>query len=410
MLSSERFVLIVFMSDQDSYLQTILKILPDGIYFKDKEGRFVLVNEWMVQRFGLEKAEDLLGKTDFDIFMGDHAREAFEDEQEILRSQVPLLDKIEHEIWSEGKESWVSTSKVPWFDQKGGLIGIFGVSRDVTKRVLAEQKLHQAHEELIAKNKQLQEDLILASEIQKALMLKIFPTFSGPSSSSESLLTFNQKFLFSGLVGGDFCDVIKFDESRGVILMGDVMGHGVQAALIVSMIRAIISQLNHSPISAGAVLEKVNRGLLEAFHGLEGVSLISVGAIGIDLETKKIQFANAGHYVPFRMRANGKVESLVSKNEVRSPILGIDENAAYPVVELSYEEGDRILFFTDGLLEIENRNQVAYGAERLRGWFEQHHTLSSAEMIEALEADLLKYSEGIGFQDDVGLLITDINS
>lgn len=398
------------MSDQNSYLQTILKILPDGIYFKDKEGRFVLVNEWMVKRFGLEKVEDLLGKTDFDLFIGDHAREAFEDEQEILRSQVPLLDKIEHEVWSDGKESWVSTSKVPWLDQEGALIGIFGVSRDVTKRVRAEQKLHQAHEELVAKNKQLQEDLILASEIQKALMLKNFPIFSGPGSSSESLLTFNQKFLFSGLVGGDFCDVIKFDESRGVILMGDVMGHGVQAALIVSMIRAIISQLNHQPISAGAVLEKINRGLLEAFHGLEGVSLISAGAIGVNLEERKIQFANAGHYVPFRMRANGKVESLVSKNEVRAPILGIDEHSAYPIVELSYEKGDRLLFFTDGLLEVENLNQVNYGEERLRSWFEQHHSLSSAEMIEALEADLLKYSEGIGFQDDIGLLITDINS
>lgn len=399
-----------FMLDQDLYLRTIIQSLPDGIYFKDLGGRFVLVNDWMVRRFGVTSVQDFIGKTDFDFFAEEHAQEALEDERQILETRTPVLDKIEHEVWSDGHETWVSTSKVAWCDSEGKLIGTFGTSRDITIRVRAEQKLNEAHEEMKEINKQLHEDLVMASEIQKSLMIRVFPSFSGPYAASESLLRFNQKFLFSGLVGGDFCDVIKINESQGVVLMGDVMGHGVQAALIVSMIRAICSQINQQPISSGIVLERINRGLLEAFHGMEGVSLISAGTLGIDLSQRKLEFSNAGHYVPFRISSEGVVTLLVPREEVRAPILGIDEEASYPVATISYERGDRIVFFTDGFIEVENTQQIPYGEERLRQWFERHHMLKSAEMIQALEADLIKYSEGIGFQDDIGLLIIDIEA
>lgn len=399
-----------FMLDQDIYLRTIIQSLPDGIYFKDLAGRFVLVNNWMVRRFGVTSVEDFIGKTDFDFFAEEHAQEALEDERQILETRIPVLDKIEHEVWSDGHETWVSTSKVAWCDSEGKLIGTFGTSRDITIRVRAEQKLNEAHEEMKEINKQLHEDLVMASEIQKSLMIRVFPSFSGPYAASESLLRFNQKFLFSGLVGGDFCDVIKINESQAVVLMGDVMGHGVQAALIVSMIRAICSQINRPSISSGIVLEKINRGLLEAFHGMEGVSLISAGALGIDLSQQKLEFSNAGHYVPFRISSEGQVGLLFPREEVRAPILGIDEEASYPVATISYERGDRIVFFTDGFIEVENSQEIPYGEERLRQWFERHHMLKSAEMIQALEADLMKYSEGIGFQDDIGLLIIDIDA
>ena len=100
--------------------------IPDAIYFKDTEGRFTRVNRHAPYRGG-NAPEEVVGKTDFDFFVEEHARAAYEDEQRVMRTGVPLVDKEECETYTDGSQTWLSTTKVPVFDERGRVTGIVGI-------------------------------------------------------------------------------------------------------------------------------------------------------------------------------------------------------------------------------------------------------------------------------------------
>jgi PAS domain S-box-containing protein len=128
-------------------LTSLMDTVPDAIYFKDTQSRFVRVNQATARRFGLEGPADAVGKSDFDLFTSEHASEAYSDEQQIIQTGRPVVNKEEKETWPDGRVSWVSTTKMPLRDPHGGIIGTFGVSRDITRRKQTEEELRQAKEE-----------------------------------------------------------------------------------------------------------------------------------------------------------------------------------------------------------------------------------------------------------------------
>ena len=130
------------MLDSD-LLQTLMDNLPDNVYFKDRESRFVRVNRAAAKWFGLEDPRDAEGKTDFDLFTTEHAQAAFDDEQKIVQGGGPMLHKEEKETWPDGRVTWVDTCKMPLKDRDGRIIGTFGISRDVTQHRLADEALHR---------------------------------------------------------------------------------------------------------------------------------------------------------------------------------------------------------------------------------------------------------------------------
>ena len=131
-------------------LHTLMDNLPDLIYFKDRESRFTRINQAHARAFGLSDPVQALGKTDFDFFTGEHAQQAFDDEQEIIRTGQPMLGKEEKETWPDGHVTWASTTKMPLRDAWGNTIGTFGVSRDITRRKRAEEELQHANRTLTA--------------------------------------------------------------------------------------------------------------------------------------------------------------------------------------------------------------------------------------------------------------------
>jgi len=116
---------------------------PDNIYFKDINSCFIRINSPMAKRFGLDDPQEALGKTDFDFFDEEHARPAFEDEQQIIATGEPVINKEEKEVWPDGYITWVSTTKLPLCDKAGNIIGIMGISRDVTDRKQAEETIEK---------------------------------------------------------------------------------------------------------------------------------------------------------------------------------------------------------------------------------------------------------------------------
>jgi PAS domain S-box-containing protein len=135
-------------------LRTLLDNSPDNIYFKDAQSRFIKSSKAQAAQFGMASPDELVGRTDFDFFAEEHARPAFEDEQDIIRTGRPLVGKVEKEVLKNGKVSWVLTTKMPFRDQAGEIIGTFGISKDITVIKEAEAQLEQLHRQLLETSRQ----------------------------------------------------------------------------------------------------------------------------------------------------------------------------------------------------------------------------------------------------------------
>ncbi len=129
-------------------VSAFLEGVPDHIYFKDQQSRFIALSRSMCRLHHRPVAE-LLGKTDFDLFSDSHARAAFNDEQEIVRTGQPIIGKLEKEEWPDGRVTWVLTSKMPLRNENGEIIGTFGISKDVTAAKETEIALERAQRALV---------------------------------------------------------------------------------------------------------------------------------------------------------------------------------------------------------------------------------------------------------------------
>lgn len=124
-----------------SVVRMLMDATPDRIYFKDLESHFIRVNAAQARLLGANSPEECVGKTDFDYFAPEHAEKARADELEIIRSGGAVIGKEEHITMRDGAAAWVSTTKLPWRDAAGRIIGTFGMTRDITAAKLAEEKL-----------------------------------------------------------------------------------------------------------------------------------------------------------------------------------------------------------------------------------------------------------------------------
>lgn len=130
--------------EDQNLLHALLDGTTDSIYFKDADGRFTRINRALSQRFGLAHPSEAIGLTDADFYQREHADEAKSDEATIMQTGHPVINKEEHEIWPDGHETWVSSTKMPLRDAGGHIVGTFGISRDITRRKRAEQELQNA--------------------------------------------------------------------------------------------------------------------------------------------------------------------------------------------------------------------------------------------------------------------------
>jgi len=118
-------------------MHTLMDNIPDNIYFKDKDSRFIRISRALADQFGLANPAEAVGKSDFDFFTEEHAKQAYDDEQAIIAQGKPI-NKEEKETWADRADTWVSTTKVPLRDEAGRSMGTFGISRDITARKVAE--------------------------------------------------------------------------------------------------------------------------------------------------------------------------------------------------------------------------------------------------------------------------------
>ena len=126
---------------QQYLMRSLMDNTPDHIYFKDTHSRFIRMNKAQATRFGLNDPAEAVGKTDFDFFSEEHARQAYADERQVIETGQPIVGVEEKETWPDGHETWVSTTKLPLRDEEGRIVGTFGISRDITEHKWMEHTL-----------------------------------------------------------------------------------------------------------------------------------------------------------------------------------------------------------------------------------------------------------------------------
>ncbi len=131
------------LAQEKYFLDSLMDNVPDSIYFKDRDSRLTRVSKYMSAKFG-KNSNELIGKTDFEIHDGAHAAEAYNDEQEMIRTGVPKIDFIEKETMKDGTERWISSTKMPLRNIQGEIVGTFGISKNVTALKEMEQERHSA--------------------------------------------------------------------------------------------------------------------------------------------------------------------------------------------------------------------------------------------------------------------------
>jgi PAS domain S-box-containing protein len=130
-------------------LLTLLGSSPDAIYFKDLDSRFLHASSAMATLFNCRTVDDLIGRRDHDFFAGEHAEQALADEQEIIRTGIPIIGRVEKEAHPDGRVTWALSSKMPLRDNRGEIIGTFGISKDITALKEAEEQLEKVHRQLV---------------------------------------------------------------------------------------------------------------------------------------------------------------------------------------------------------------------------------------------------------------------
>ncbi|MFM2263018.1 MAG: hypothetical protein RI959_1694, partial [Pseudomonadota bacterium] len=114
-------------------MHALMDNVPDQIYFKDEQSRFIRINPSLAKRYGLEDPAQAKGKTDADFYSAEHAAQTAAEERQIMRTCVPVHNQLHHEVWADGREAWNLSTKMPLRDTQGQVVGTFGISHDITE-------------------------------------------------------------------------------------------------------------------------------------------------------------------------------------------------------------------------------------------------------------------------------------
>ena len=395
--------------DQNAIFDFLLENTPDQVYFKDRRGRFLRASRAVAELLGAKSVKDIIGKSDFDFWSMETARDAAADEQRIMNTREPLVGKIEKLVHRDGRVSWDHTTKLPLLDANGEVIGICGINIDFTEVKRMQDALAEEHDRLKAttadlesKNALFQADLELARQLQEAFLPRDYPIFPGSGVSGQSLLSFAHCYRPAKAVGGDFFDIFSLSQTRAGIFICDVTGQGLRGAVITSVLRTLLEELRPTIHDPGSFLEALNlrlRGLLERVK--EPISATAFFMIA-DTASKEVSFANAGHPDPLRLRRQaGIVEPLSEGQEKTGPALGLLDSATYPTSRSSFEDADCIALFTNGLYKVCSPQGDEFGRSALDSTFLRYKDLHSEKLCAAVLKDVSEFAGRSNFDDDV---------
>ena len=250
-------------------------------------------------------------------------------------------------------------------------------------------------ERLLEINKELQ----IANQIQSSILPREIPRLAG--------LEIAARYVPMSAVAGDFYDFLVFDQRHIGILVADVTGHGVPAALIASMLKVAFAGQSGNADNPAAVLAGLNRALCGKFEE----HFVTAAYVFVDLEKLVLRYAGAGHPpLLHASRGNGQARESGSREvEANGLMLGLFPEATYASLEIQIDPGDRIVLYTDGILESMNTAREEFGKSRLKNFLDASVS-SASHLADALLLELRRWSAtdvGRAQDDDITLLVLD---
>ena len=398
------------LAQERNLLRSVINNLLDSIYVKDVRGVYQLDNLAHMRSIGASHPEEVVGKTVFDFFPHDAAVRFQADDQSVIRTGKAIINRQEAYSRPNGHKNWLSTTKVPLRNNEGQIIGIVGIGRDITERKRTEEQLSIYNEELREKNTQLEDDLDMASEVQQAFLPQQFPSFPRDAAPGESAVAFFTRYLPTGAVGGDFFHVLPLSATEAGVFICDVMGHGVRAALVTAIQRALVEELAGMGKQPGEFLTHINQALLSILRRTRTPMFASAFYLYLNAATGELRYANAGHPKPLHLRRSAnRVDVLASNGSRPGSALGVFEQAAYKTFQAEAKPGDLILMFTDGIFEVEGPAGDYFDQQRLIAAVERRLQAPSEELLDALLAETRNFSVKHQFGDDVCLVGVKLN-
>jgi serine phosphatase RsbU (regulator of sigma subunit) len=251
---------------------------------------------------------------------------------------------------------------------------------------LVRQQQQQAQE-----RERIEQELRVARLIQQTLLPKHVPDRPGYEVAAY--------YQPAREVGGDFYDFLDLDDGRLGLVVGDVTDKGVPAALVMATTRTMLRASAQRYDSPGAVLKRVNDVIVTDIP--PNMFITCLYAI-LDTETGRLQFANAGHDLPYRRSSSaGGAEELRATGMPLGLLPGMD----YEEKEIVLERGDSVLFYSDGLVEAHDPQREMFGFPRLQGLVGAHRS-GGQEMVNFLLSELSRFTGGDWEQEDDITLVT----
>jgi phosphoserine phosphatase RsbU/P len=265
----------------------------------------------------------------------------------------------------------------------------------VKARVGTHLLLREAHEKLARQLIAINNELEMARQIQLAILPKETPKIPG--------LDIAARYIPMSSVAGDFYDFIAVDKRHLGVLIADVFGHGLPSALIASMLQSAFAAQSAHASDPVRVLSALNRALFGKFRS----HFVTAAYIFLDLDKSVVSYAGAGHPPLLLWRKNSRSVAEVLENGI---FLGPFHDSSYSAVPLSLEAGDRIILYTDGIVEAKDSSGEEFGMDRFKGMVENYHALPADRFADAVLEGVAHWSEKISEasqSDDITLLAID---
>jgi phosphoserine phosphatase RsbU/P len=243
----------------------------------------------------------------------------------------------------------------------------------------------------------IQKELEIARQIQSSILPREVPRVSGLDIAAQ--------YVPMTAVAGDFYDFLVVDDRRVGILVADVTGHGVPAALIASMLKTALAAQSAFASDPAQVLAGLNR----SFCGKFEEHFVTAGYLFVDADKQILRYAGAGH-PPLVFGAMDGKQATFREVDNNGLFLGLSEDATYTSLELPFRPGDRCLLYTDGLVEAKNGAQEEFGSMRLLRFLETQSHLAAAPLVSASLAELARWSgkgDTAAREDDITLIAVD---